>query len=122
MNLKPLSKLLLVAALSITLPSCAFVDWLVFKQDLPQGNFVEQQDIDKLRIDMSKEQVAFLIGRPIVDDVFGGDTWRYVFHFKSGRNAKITYRELILAFKENKLVTVTGDYKLHEDFNTPIIN
>ncbi|MDP2561274.1 outer membrane protein assembly factor BamE [Psychrobium sp. 1_MG-2023] len=120
MSLKPLSKLLFVASLAITLPSCAFVDWLVYKQDLPQGNFLEQKDIDKLRIEMSKEQVAYLIGRPVVDDTFGGDTWRYVYHFKSGRNAEITYRELILTFKGNKLVTAAGDYKVSEDFNTPI--
>lgn len=122
MNLKPLSKLLLVASLAITLPSCAFVDWLVFKQDLPQGNFLEQKDIDKLRVEMSKEQVAYLIGRPIVDDAFGGDIWRYIYRFKSGRNAKVTYREFILTFKENKLLSATGDYKVSEDFQTPIAN
>jgi len=122
MNLKPLSKLLLVSSLAITLPSCAFVDWLVYKQDLPQGNFLEQHDIDKLRVDMSKEQVSFLIGRPIVDDSFGGDTWRYLYHYKSGRNAKITYREFILTFSDNKLVTAKGDFKVSEDFDTPIAN
>jgi len=122
MNLKPLSKVLLIASLAITLPSCAFVDWLVYKQDLPQGNFLEQKDIDKLRVEMSKEQVAYLIGRPIVDDSFGGDKWRYLYHFKSGRNAKITYREFILSFNDNKLVTATGDFEVSEEFNTPIAN
>jgi len=122
MNLKPLSKVLLISSLAITLPSCAFVDWLVYKQDLPQGNFLEQKDIDKLRVEMSKEQVAYLIGRPIVDDAFGGDTWRYVYHFKSGRNAKITYREFILTFNDNKLVSTKGDFEVHEEFNTPIVN
>lgn len=122
MTLKPLSKLLLVSSLAITLPSCAFVDWLVYKQDLPQGNFLEQKDIDKLRVEMTKEQVAYLIGRPVVDDAFGGDTWRYLYHYKSGRNAEITYREFILNFSDNKLVSSSGDYKVSEDFNTPIEN
>lgn len=120
MSLKPLLQVLLVASLTLTLPACSFVDWLVYKQDKPQGNFLEQKDIDKLRIEMSKEQVSFIIGRPIVDDTFGGDKWRYVYHFKSGRNAKITYRELILQFKDNKLVEMTGDYTANDAFNTPI--
>lgn len=120
MNLKPLSKVLLIASLALTLPACSYVDWLVYKQDKPQGNFLEQKDIDKLRIEMTKEQVAFVVGRPVVEDVYGGDKWRYIYHFKSGRNAAITYRELIMIFKDNKLTEMTGDYTPHEDFNTPI--
>jgi outer membrane protein assembly factor BamE len=120
MTFKSLSKWLLLASIALTLPSCAFVDWLVYKQDLPQGNFIEQKDIDKLRIEMSKEQVAFLIGRPVVTDTFGGNTWRYVYHFKSGHNAKVTHKELILTFVTSKLATATGDYSLSDDFNTPL--
>lgn len=120
MSLKPLLQVLLVASLTLTLPACSFVDWLVYKQDKPQGNFLEQKDIDKLRIEMSKEQVAFIIGRPIVDDIFGGDKWRYVYRFKSGRNAEVTYRELIILFKDNKLTEMTGDYTPNEAFDTPI--
>ena len=33
--------------------------------DIPQGNFLEQKDVDKLRIEMSKEQVIFVIGNPL---------------------------------------------------------
>lgn len=122
MSLKSLSKVLLIASLALTLPACSFVDWLVYKQDKPQGNFLEQKDIDKIRIEMTKEQIAFIVGRPVVEDTFGGDKWRYIYHFKSGRNAKITHRELIMIFKDNKLIEMSGDYTPNEDFNTPIIN
>ncbi|NRA54715.1 MAG: outer membrane protein assembly factor BamE [Gammaproteobacteria bacterium] len=120
MTFKSLSKWLLVATITVTLPSCAFVDWLVYKQDLPQGNFIEQKDVNKLRIEMSKQQVAFLIGRPILDDTFGGDNWRYIYRFKSGHNAKVTYKELILTFKQNKLTSAEGDYQLSDEFSTPL--
>jgi outer membrane protein assembly factor BamE len=120
MSLKSLSKVLLIASLALTLPACSFVDWLVYKQDKPQGNFLEQKDIDKIRIEMTKEQVSFIIGRPIIEDIFGGDKWRYVYHFKSGRNAKVTHRELIMIFKDNKLTEMSGDYTPNEEFNTPI--
>jgi len=120
MTFKSLSKWLLVATITVTLPSCAFVDWLVYKQDKPQGNFIEQKDVHKLRIEMSKQQVAFLIGRPVLDDSFGGDSWRYVYRFKSGQNAKVTSKELVLIFKDNKLVNASGDYKLSDEFATPL--
>lgn len=122
MKFKSLSKWLLLATFATTLPSCAFVDWLVYKQDLPQGNFLEQKDIDKLRVEMTKEQVAFLIGRPVIDDTFGGDTWHYVYHYKSGQNAVIVHKDFILKFVDNKLVSATGDYELSDDFHTPIAN
>ncbi|NRA85664.1 MAG: outer membrane protein assembly factor BamE [Gammaproteobacteria bacterium] len=120
MKFKSLSKWLLLATFAVTLPSCAFVDWLVYKQDLPQGNFIETKDVSKLRVEMTKEQVTFIIGRPVIEDTFGGDTWHYVSHFKSGQNAKVTHKEFILKFSDNKLVSATGDYELSEDFNTPI--
>ena len=120
MKFKSLSKWLLLATFTVVLPSCTFVDWLVFKQDVPQGNFLETKDIEKLRIEMSKEQVAYLIGRPVIEDTFGGDTWHYVFHFKSGHNAKVSHKEFILKFADNKLLSASGDYDLSDDFNTPI--
>ena len=83
-------------------------------------NFIEQKDVNKLRIEMSKQQVAFLIGRPILDDTFGGDNWRYIYRFKSGHNAKVTYKELILTFKQNKLTSAEGDYQLSDEFSTPL--
>ena len=44
----------------------------------------------------------------------------YVYHFKSGRNAKITHKELIVHFTGDKISRVTGDYELSSDFNTPL--
>lgn len=120
MSLKSVSQALLIASLTLTLPACSFVDWLVYKQDKPQGNFLEKKDIEKLRIEMSKEQVAFIIGRPVVEDIYGGDKWRYVYHFKSGHNAEVRHLELILNFKDNKLIELSGDYEASADFNTPI--
>ena len=120
MKFRTLIQLAFVASLSITLPSCAFVDWLIYKRDVPQGNFLEQHDINKLRVQMTKEQVAFIIGKPVLPDTFGKDTWYYVYHFKSGRNAQIFHKELILTFEGDKLSTMTGDYDIPEDFNTPI--
>lgn len=120
MKFRTLIQLAFVASLTLTLPACSFVDWLIYKRDLPQGNFLEQHDINKLRVQMTKEQVAFIIGRPVLPDSFGKDTWYYVYHFKSGRNAKVFHKELILTFAEEKLVSMKGDYEISEDFETPI--
>ncbi len=53
-------------------------------------------------------------------DSFADDTWYYVYHYKSGRDASITPKELILHFNGNKLSLVKGDYELSPEFNTPL--
>jgi len=114
-----LYRLLLVASL-LSLSACS--SW-VYRIDIPQGNYLEQRDIDKLQLSMTKAQVKFILGSPVVTDAFNADVWHYVYLFKSGRSDKYNARkEFIITFKDNKLVTAKGDFKLPKSFNTPIKN
>ncbi|MFQ6371372.1 outer membrane protein assembly factor BamE [Shewanella sp. YIC-542] len=108
------------AALSLSLSACGVMDWLVYKPDIPQGNYMETQQVEKLRIDMTKAQVEYVLGRPVLRDSFADDTWYYVYYYKSGRDASISHKELIAHFNNDKLVSVTGDYKLSDEFKTPL--
>ncbi|MEW6993135.1 outer membrane protein assembly factor BamE [Colwelliaceae bacterium MEBiC 14330] len=102
---------------ALTLSACS--SW-VFRYDVPQGNYLEQKSIDKLQVGMTKEQVKFILGSPVVVDAFDPDTWNYVYRLKSGRDAKFDrQRQFILTFVDNKLTTATGDFKLSDNFNTP---
>ncbi|GIU12845.1 outer membrane protein assembly factor BamE [Shewanella sp. MBTL60-007] len=121
MTIKKKSLTLLgAAALSLSLSGCGVFDWLIYKPDIPQGNYMEKQQVEKLRIDMTKEQVEYVLGRPVLRDSFSDDTWYYVYHYKSGRDASIIHKELILNFDGDKLVEVKGDYELSPEFNTPL--
>lgn len=105
---------------SLSLSACSVFDWLIYKPDVPQGNYMDQQQVEKLRIDMTKEQAEYVLGHPVLRDSFADDTWYYVYHYKSGRDASIIHKELILHFEGDKLTKVTGDYKLSDEFNTPL--
>lgn len=121
MTIKKHSMTLLgAAALSLSLSGCGAFDWLVYKPDVPQGNYMETQQVEKLRIQMTKEQVEYILGRPVLRDSFSDDTWYYVYHYKNGRDASITHKELVLHFTGEKLTQVDGDYELAADFNTPL--
>ncbi|QQX81696.1 outer membrane protein assembly factor BamE [Shewanella sp. KX20019] len=121
MTIKKRSLTLLgAAALSLSLSGCGVLDWLIYKPDIPQGNYMEKQQVEKLRIDMTKEQVEYVLGRPVLRDSFSDNTWYYVYHYKSGRDASIIHKELIINFDGDVLVKVTGDYDLSEEFNTPL--
>ncbi|WOT06181.1 outer membrane protein assembly factor BamE [Shewanella youngdeokensis] len=112
--------LLGAAALTLSLSGCSVFDWLIYKPDIPQGNYMEDQQVEKLRIDMTKEQVEYVLGRPVLRDSFSDNIWYYVYHYKSGRDASIIHKELILHFSGDNLVEVKGDYDLSEEFTTPL--
>ncbi|MBW8186212.1 outer membrane protein assembly factor BamE [Shewanella nanhaiensis] len=121
MTIKKKSLTLLgAAALSLSMTGCGVFDWLIYKPDIPQGNYMETQQVEKLRVEMTKEQVEYILGRPVLRDSFADDTWYYVYHYKSGRDASITHKELIIHFDNDQLTKVVGDYELSEEFNTPL--
>jgi outer membrane protein assembly factor BamE len=102
---------------ALTLSSCS--SW-VFRYDVPQGNYLEQKSIDKLQVGMTKEQVKFILGSPVVVDAFDNNTWSYIYKLKSGRNKDFNQRkEFIINFSDDKLITASGDFTLSDKFNTP---
>ncbi|MEI6859175.1 MAG: outer membrane protein assembly factor BamE [Shewanella sp.] len=112
--------LLGAAALSLSVTGCSVFDWLIYKPDIPQGNYMETQQVEKLRIEMTKEQVEYILGNPVLRDSFSDDTWYYVYHYKSGRDASIIHKELIIHFEGDVMTKVVGDYDLAEDFDIPL--
>ena len=108
-----------VAAITIALSLSACSSW-VYRIDIPQGNYLEQKSIEKLQVGMTKEQVKFILGSPVVVDAFNQDAWHYVYKFKSGRSEKFnTKKSFVLQFEEDKLIDANGDFELSENFYTP---
>ncbi len=102
---------------ALTLSACS--SW-VFRYDVPQGNYLEQKSIDKLQVGMTKEQVKFILGSPVVVDAFDNDTWNYVYKLKSGRSRDFDIKkQFIIDFSNDKLVSASGDFELSDNFNTP---
>lgn len=99
----------------------ALVSGCVYRIDVPQGNYLEQKQIDKLQVGMSKEQVKFVLGNPVLVDSFDKDTWHYVYDFLSGKDeANNKQKKLVLKFENEKLVSAEGDFELPESYYTPI--
>jgi outer membrane protein assembly factor BamE len=111
----------IIVILAATLFTTACSDW-IYRIDVPQGNFLDQKDVDRLRIEMTKEQVKFVLGNPVVEDSFSPNTWYYVYDMKRGmsKRGKDVRKELILTFVEGKLSSMTGDFEEHELFTTPL--
>ena len=114
--MKAVVKTALVLATALTLGACS--SW-IYRIDVPQGNFLEQKDIDKLRVQMTKEQVRFVLGNPVAENAFDDDIWHYFYALKGGNGSSFE-KQLVVEFKDNKLQDIKGDFDKSAEFNTPL--
>jgi outer membrane protein assembly factor BamE len=78
------------------------------KIEVQQGNYVDQQMIDKLKPEMTRSQVRFLLGTPLIADVFHPERWDYV--YLTGRAGDVKReRRVTVVFEGERLVRIEGD-------------
>ncbi|MDR2839362.1 MAG: outer membrane protein assembly factor BamE [Azonexus sp.] len=107
-----LLRLLPAAALCVALSACSYKPAFIneYKIDIQQGNVLRQDMVAQLKPGQTKDQVRFLLGTPLVTDIFHQQRWDYVYHFKSGKTGEIESRRLTLLFDaDNRLQRVEGD-------------
>ncbi len=104
------------------IPSCSIVllGWFLgacsnmplfltpYKVDIQQGNFVTQDMIAKLQLGMTRSQVRFALGTPLVVDPFRNDRWDYVYLYIKA-SAVTEQRRLKVIFRGDQLARVEGD-------------
>jgi outer membrane protein assembly factor BamE len=81
----------------------------VYKIDIRQGNIITQDMVDQLRPGMTKRQVTFVMGTPLVADPFYQDRWDYVYNYQPGGGERVGER-LTVFFENDALVRITGDF------------
>jgi outer membrane protein assembly factor BamE len=79
-----------------------------YRIDVRQGNMVTQEMVAQLKPGLTREQVRFILGTPLVADMFHADRWDYVYRFQPGRG-EVQERHLIVFFEGNKLARLGGD-------------
>ena len=80
----------------------------VYLINIDQGNIVDQDMVDQLKPEMTRRQVRFLLGTPIVEDTFNNDRWDYIRLVRRG-NDTLLRRRLTVVFENDVLVDVEGD-------------
>jgi outer membrane protein assembly factor BamE len=109
---KLIKRLTLVALLPL-LTACANFGAMdfpgVYKISIPQGNIITQDMVDQLRPGMTKRQVVFVMGTPLVRDPFHQDRWDYVYNFQPGGGIR-GQEKVTVFFVDDALVSFTGDF------------
>lgn len=79
-----------------------------YRTDLPQGNYVTQEMLDRVQVGMSPAQVRSALGSPLLESIFHTDRWDYVFRYKhaSGRTEQ---RRVTIRFADDKVAAIDAD-------------
>jgi outer membrane protein assembly factor BamE len=78
------------------------------KIDIQQGNYVDQAMVAKLKVQMTRSQVRFILGTPLIADIFHQNRWDYV--YLTGKANDVNARHKItVIFDGDKLQHVEGD-------------
>lgn len=82
-----------------------------YRIDVRQGNYVDQEMLSQLRRGMTRDQVRYVLGSPLVVDLFRKDRWDYVYRFRPGRG-DVQQRTISLYFEGDALDRVEGDVEV----------
>ena len=82
---------------------------VVYKQNIQQGNVLDNEDIEQLEIGLTKRQVLVLLGSPAVENPFHANRWDYVNSFAL-RGGDPELRHLTVEFENDAVTNFYGSY------------
>ena len=99
-----MTRLLLVVMLIVPLAGCA-----IYRMDIGQGNIITQETLDQVKPGMTRSQVRFLLGTPLVNDPFHPDRWDYYYSLRKSGAATPETRLVTVIFKGDAMESIGGD-------------
>ena len=106
--------LLTTLAAAFALGGCGGSPPGVYRIPIQQGNLLAQEMVNGLELGMSREQVRFLLGTPLLQDTFNADRWDYIYRYKPPSftdDVDIERQRLELRFEDDPLVSSGGDLR-----------
>jgi outer membrane protein assembly factor BamE len=79
------------------------------KSPISQGNLLRVEDIERLETGMTREQVVFLIGQPILAQPFEKSRWDYVYVSRQGYKEPAR-KNITLFFEDDRLARIENNY------------
>jgi outer membrane protein assembly factor BamE len=78
-----------------------------YRPDIQQGNFISQEMLAQLKVGQTRDQVKFILGTPLLTDVFHANRWDYPFYLARG-NGELTKARVTIYFKDDKVEKFDG--------------
>jgi len=80
-----------------------------YRMEIQQGNFLTQDMVSQLKLGMTKDQVRFVLGTPLITDGFHADRWDYVFRRQKASSKELEHYKLAVFFEDGKLARMNSD-------------
>lgn len=93
----------------LLLAGCSSVPSLLYKIEIQQGNVITQEMVNKLKPGMTRSQVRFALGSPMISDAFHENRWDYLYRFEQ-RGKLVEQRKLTIFFEDDHLVRIDGSF------------
>jgi outer membrane protein assembly factor BamE len=97
----------------LLLAGCSSVPSLLYKIEIQQGNVITQEMVNKMKPGMTRSQVRFALGSPMISDAFHENRWDYLYRFEQ-RGRLVEQRKLTIFFEDDRLMRIDGS------FTTPV--
>jgi len=79
--------------------------WRFYRMDISQGNLLDEKAVARIRPGLTREQVVYLLGNPVLPSMFHDDRWDYIYYLDSLEKENERYH-LTLFFDEDRVVRV----------------
>jgi outer membrane protein assembly factor BamE len=101
--------------IALILPFLALSGGCVYQAALSQGNLLDQEDIDQVEVGMTRSQVRFLLGTPMIDDPFHENRWDYVYFLRIGKEKATFKRWISIIFDDQTVTEIVREQELRPD-------
>lgn len=78
----------------------------VYRINVQQGNYLDPKAVEQLSVGMTRSQVRYLMGTPMVPNSFDNDRWDYLFYYKHGRTRKAEESQISVYFEDDKVARI----------------
>jgi outer membrane protein assembly factor BamE len=104
-------KILAIASLCALISACSLFQFPgVHKIKVQQGNIITQEMVDQLQPGMTRRQVRFVLGTPLLEVTFNADRWDYVNRVREP-DGEVTQKRFSVFFNGDMLIATSGDWQ-----------
>jgi len=101
--------------ISVSITLLLLVGCSTYRIDIRQGNHVTQEMLDQLELNMPAKKVRFIMGTPLIKDVFHQQRWDYLYSIQVGGGDRKQRRITLFFDEQARLLKIGGDVKINFD-------
>lgn len=113
-NINKMAAKTLIILVSLLVAGCSYLPQIPYMIDVQQGNVVSEEMLEKLKPGMTKSQVLFVMGSPMIVDAFRHNRWDYVYVLRE-KGDLVEKKRLTILFENDNLASMENYQSFPKD-------